>query len=225
MPRKEIGPEFVWRDTGNSRYLADTFRRDPLPLADCGAGDAEGARESASTAGKSNSSGNDCLRHKPKISPAYLDVNEAFAAASISPAYNAGMLKELIKKLRKSKGLTQKALAQKLGVTAPAVTQWEQGGGIDMDNLRALARQFGVDVKVLVEAMEADAAERLPNDHTSGPRINPVSTPEQEGKNMGDNGLGNLVLKDLLARMERVERLVLDNKEETPSNPRKRRKV
>jgi transcriptional regulator with XRE-family HTH domain len=219
----------VWRDTGNSRYLADTFRRDPLPLTDCGSGDTEGTRESASATGKSNSSGNDCLRHKRKISYAYLHVNEAFAAPPIRAAYNAGMpsmLGKLIKQLRTQNGLTQKALAKKLGLTAPSVTYWERGGGIEMENLRALAKELGVPVKTLVEAMEADSAARLPDSNTSGASINPVSGPDKEIKPMGDSGLGNLVLKDLLARMERIEHLVLDKGEGAPEqNPRKRRKV
>ena len=34
---------------------------------------------------------------------------------------------EVIRKNRKSKGLTQEEMARRLGVTAPAVNKWESG--------------------------------------------------------------------------------------------------
>lgn len=37
---------------------------------------------------------------------------------------------EIIRKYRKSKNMTQEEMASRLGVTAPAVNKWENGGSL-----------------------------------------------------------------------------------------------
>lgn len=51
---------------------------------------------------------------------------------NISPA-------EIVKRLRKKRGLaTQKAIADRLGMTAPAVTKWENGGAASPNSMQRL---------------------------------------------------------------------------------------
>lgn len=50
---------------------------------------------------------------------------------------------EVIRKNRKSKGLTQEEMARRLGVTAPAVNKWESGSTMpDIMLLSPIARLF-----------------------------------------------------------------------------------
>lgn len=51
---------------------------------------------------------------------------------------------ELIKKLRTDSGLTQEELAKAMGVTKPAVSQWESGKGIKTINIYMLSKFFDV---------------------------------------------------------------------------------
>ena len=54
-------------------------------------------------------------------------------------------LAETIKRLRTSFGMTQKELAEKLGITAQAVSKWEAGKTCpDVMTLPVLASLFGV---------------------------------------------------------------------------------
>ena len=39
-------------------------------------------------------------------------------------------IQEIIRQKRLEKGLTQEQLAERLGVTAPAVNKWEKGGSL-----------------------------------------------------------------------------------------------
>ena len=65
----------------------------------------------------------------------------------------------LIRQLRLEKGLTQRALAQALGVTDKAVSKWETGGGLpDISLLSALAETLGADIVRLL-AGDAGAGE------------------------------------------------------------------
>jgi transcriptional regulator with XRE-family HTH domain len=45
---------------------------------------------------------------------------------------------EVIRKARKSKGLTQAQLAQKVRASQPSVARWEKGGTLLVDDLAAL---------------------------------------------------------------------------------------
>ena len=70
---------------------------------------------------------------------------------------DAKKMGEFLAALRKADGLTQQEVADRLGVTAKAVSKWETGGGFpDIGTLPALAELFGVTIDELL------AGERLP---------------------------------------------------------------
>jgi transcriptional regulator with XRE-family HTH domain len=56
-----------------------------------------------------------------------------------------------IKELRKSRGLTQEELAERIGVTAQAISKWENEGGMpDISQIVPLAHVFGVSADILL---------------------------------------------------------------------------
>ena len=56
-----------------------------------------------------------------------------------------------IKDLRKSRGLTQEELAEKIGVTAQAISKWENESGMpDLSQIVPLAHVFGVSTDILL---------------------------------------------------------------------------
>ena len=57
---------------------------------------------------------------------------------------------KVVKGKRKSLNLTQKEVAQYMGVTDAAVSQWERGGGIDVQKLRQLGRVLNTTVDELI---------------------------------------------------------------------------
>ena len=62
---------------------------------------------------------------------------------------------EVIRTRRQALGLTQEALADKLGVSAPAVNKWERALNYpDITLLPALARTLGVDLNTLLSFQE-----------------------------------------------------------------------
>ena len=76
------------------------------------------------------------------------------------------MLSENIKRLRKSKGLSQEELAVKLNVVRQTVSKWEQGLSVpDADLLIALSEAFETSVSTLLgdapEAAEADTLKAI----------------------------------------------------------------
>ena len=76
------------------------------------------------------------------------------------------MLNENIKALRKSKGLSQQDLADKLNVVRQTISKWEQGLSVpDSDLLIALSEALETPVSTLlgetVEEMEADTVKAL----------------------------------------------------------------
>jgi transcriptional regulator with XRE-family HTH domain len=143
----------------------------------------------------------------------------------------------MIRKLRKAKGLTQKQVAERMSLTAPAVTQWENGGGIDMPNLRALAKVLDVPVKVLIDAMEATPSQKstqqneiLQDKDTQGddnPSVQYRTNLPWENAQMGDRAVGDAILEDILSRLRRIEGVLFKAEEPatTRSDPQKRRKV
>lgn len=66
---------------------------------------------------------------------------------------------EKLIKLRKSNGLSQEDLAEKLGVSRQAISRWESGSTLpDMSNLIQLSELFGVSTDYLVhDSYESDA--------------------------------------------------------------------
>ena len=68
-----------------------------------------------------------------------------------------------IAELRKSRGMTQEALAEKMGVSAQAVSKWENDLSCpDVMSLRPLANLFGVTADELLAPGEISRAEVLP---------------------------------------------------------------
>ena len=69
---------------------------------------------------------------------------------------------ETIKNLRKTAGMSQEQLAEKLHVSRQAVTKWEtEGGTPDIENLRAIAALFGITVdELLTGETKVQAAHR-----------------------------------------------------------------
>jgi len=64
-------------------------------------------------------------------------------------------LGQRISQYRKQAGLSQEALGERLGVSRQAVSKWETGAAApDMENLLALAREFGVSVAELTGTPE-----------------------------------------------------------------------
>ena len=58
---------------------------------------------------------------------------------------------KFILQLRKEKGMTQKELAEKLGVTDRAISKWENGRGMpELSLMKALCDELGVSVNELL---------------------------------------------------------------------------
>ena len=58
---------------------------------------------------------------------------------------------EIIRRCRKQKNLTQEEMANRLGVTAPAVNKWENGGSLpDITMLAPIARLLDITVDTLL---------------------------------------------------------------------------
>ena len=59
---------------------------------------------------------------------------------------------QFIKKIRKDNNLTQKELAEKLGVTYQAVSKWENGKNIpDIATLKLLSKEFNLNIDEILE--------------------------------------------------------------------------
>ncbi len=66
---------------------------------------------------------------------------------------------EKLQELRKSKGLTQEALAEALFVSRTAVSKWESGRGYpSLDSLKQISRYFGISIDVLIGPEEIISA-------------------------------------------------------------------
>ena len=65
------------------------------------------------------------------------------------------ILAEQIRKYRKSSGLTQEALAEKLNTTRQSVSKWEQGVlEPNIQTLNNLAELFGISLDILVNGKD-----------------------------------------------------------------------
>lgn len=64
---------------------------------------------------------------------------------------NDNKFSQIIKKLRKEKGLTQQEVADIVGITATGVSYWESGNAVpNTETLNKLANYFGVTVNYLL---------------------------------------------------------------------------
>lgn len=74
-----------------------------------------------------------------------------FTIISAKEAINLNQVGHNIKKLRKSKGITQEQLAEQLSVTRQAISSWENGiNQPDVETLARIAEYFGVTVEELI---------------------------------------------------------------------------
>ena len=70
---------------------------------------------------------------------------------------------EIIKELRKQKGLSQNALAVLCGVHQTAVSQWEKGRTTpDLDSLKKIAKALGVSAEILLGGELAKDENKIP---------------------------------------------------------------
>lgn len=66
-------------------------------------------------------------------------------------------LGKFIAKRRKSMGLTQEDLAERVGVSKSAIAKWETNGGFpDRDNLKRLSEEINVSVDKLHRIIKSD---------------------------------------------------------------------
>lgn len=80
-------------------------------------------------------------------------------------------LGQRISAYRKTLGISQEELGARLGVSRQAVSKWETGAAApDMENLLALAREFGVSVAELTATPEPPAPEEAAPEPKSAPR-------------------------------------------------------
>jgi len=93
-----------------------------------------------------------------------LEKTKVFATILISGGYrimDCTKIGELIRRLRREKGYTQRALAAEIGVSDKAVSKWERGLGCpDVSLLGALSSKLGVNLEELL-AGELDSRERI----------------------------------------------------------------
>ena len=74
-------------------------------------------------------------------------------------------IQKFIKKLRKEKNLTQKQLADMLGVTYQAVSKWERGLNIpDISILKEISRIFDVDMDTMITGVEKKHKKYIPKE-------------------------------------------------------------
>jgi transcriptional regulator with XRE-family HTH domain len=69
---------------------------------------------------------------------------------------------EIIRKYRKERDLTQEEMANRLGVTAPAVNKWENGNSMpDILLLAPIARLLGISLDTLLSFREELTTEEI----------------------------------------------------------------
>ena len=93
------------------------------------------------------------LRHmQPIVAASQTKIGRATGAESISwIRMNIEIANRLVN-LRKKNGLSQEALAEKLGISRQAVSKWERAeASPDTDNIILLARLYGVSLDELLQ--------------------------------------------------------------------------
>lgn len=108
--------------------------------------------------------------------------------------------------LRKSRGLSQEELAEKLGVTRQAVSKWERAESApDTDNLIELAKIYGVSIDELING------EKLPEEQTSEPadEKTDANNARSDNENKEENNGKAAVIYSLSAIIATVAYLLL----------------
>ena len=70
---------------------------------------------------------------------------------------NQEKIGQFIKKIRQDNKLTQKELADKLGVTYQAVSKWENGKNVpDISIIKEMSKMFNVDIDEILDGEKKD---------------------------------------------------------------------
>lgn len=73
---------------------------------------------------------------------------------------NQEKIGKFILKLRKEKNMTQKELANKIGVTDRAISKWENGRGLpDLSLMKPLCDELGISINELISGERIDKIE------------------------------------------------------------------
>ena len=101
---------------------------------------------------------------------------------------------EFIQQLRKAQGLTQKELADKLGISDKTVSKWETGNGLpDIASLSPLCKALGINVNELL------SGEKLPpQEYTEKAEENMMSL-LKENETTKKSGLWQMIIGGVLA--------------------------
>jgi DNA-binding XRE family transcriptional regulator len=71
-------------------------------------------------------------------------------------------LGDQLRAIRRSRNLTQKEVAERAGITQPALSRIELGGGVpDLETLRRLGNAMGVRFRVIIGDEDAEQEENL----------------------------------------------------------------
>lgn len=88
---------------------------------------------------------------------------------------------ERIAQFRKQAGLSQEALAERLGVSRQSVSKWETGGATpELENLLAMSELFGVSTDALLKEDAPAPAEETPAPSADAPEDPPVEQPVEQ---------------------------------------------
>ena len=92
-------------------------------------------------------------------------------------------LKEKLVTLRKEKGLTQLAVAEKLDVSRQAISRWESGVALpSTDNLKSLSTLYGVPVDYLLNSDIEREHKQVQADMQCGEQITPQTRNKEKIK-------------------------------------------
>lgn len=124
------------------------------------------------------------------------------------------MIGDKLKKLRRSKDLTQEEVAAHLGISYQAISKWERGDGYpDITMLPALANYFEVSIDALIGMDEISSANKLDEinrqwqeNRTSGKHKENVELMRNALKTYPNNALLLIQLSASLERLDGTER-------------------
>lgn len=100
-------------------------------------------------------------------------ISQSLTVRQLQAGVESGMLKtakegtgmqlgEVIRTYRKRKNMTQEEMANRLGVTAPAVNKWERGNSFpDITLLAPIARLLGITLDTLLAFRDEPTAEEI----------------------------------------------------------------